>query len=116
MITASKIACPVCGGEHLSGPRLVGLVVIACESLTPVGETRIFPLDSVIVVGAGLGVSEARPKPVVEVEHTESVAGLEAKLAALRDKKRAPELLAEIAALEAELAPPAEPAKEQAQS
>ena len=84
MITLSTIACPVCEGEHPAGPRLVGLVVIACDKLEPVGETRVFPLDGVIVAGAGLGVSEPRPKPTVEVERTQTAAELQAEL----DKRR----------------------------
>ena len=110
MITASKIACPVCEGEHPSGPRLVGLVVIACDKLTPVGETRVFPILGVIVAGAGLGVDvPLPPKPSADAAHTPSVSDLEAKRDALLAKKRAPDLLAEIAALEAELAPPTPP-------
>lgn len=116
MIVASKIACPVCAGEHLSGPRLVGLVVIACDALTPVGETRVFPLLGVIVAGAGLGVDKPLPpKPSADAAHTPSVADLEAKLAALEAKARVPELLQRIAELEAATAP-AEPAKDGEQS
>lgn len=122
MITSSKIACPVCDGEHPSGPRLVGLTVIGCDKLEPVGETRIFPMDSVIVVGAGLGVTEARPKPVVETPRTESVGELQAELDRLNEADRVKELKAQIEAKKAAAASseppapvvPAEPVKVQA--
>lgn len=106
MITDSQYDCPVCKASHPSGVRLSGLAVLACDKLTPVGETRFFPKYGVIVVGGGEGVDSLPPKPV-------SVPDLQSRLAALeaekrvrgeaKDQPKADDLQARIAQLEKEL-------------
>ncbi len=108
MITDSQYECPVCQGSHKSLYRLVGMNVLACEQLTPAGETRIFPAHSIIAVGAGEGVESLPAKPA-------SVLDLQSRLAELERQKKAKEvepgpsaeeLQAKIDALERELQAP----------
>lgn len=84
MITDSLYDCPVCRKQHGSGPRLVGLAVLACDQLTPVGETRFFPLAGVIIVGAGEWVTTKPDKPATEAD---AIAQRNAKLQALEAEK-----------------------------
>ncbi len=106
MITDSMYDCPVCQGAHKSLYRLVGMNVLACDKLTPVGEVRMFPGRSIIAVGAGLGVDQMPEKVASVYDLQGRLAELERRREARKAEVAGPsaaELQAQIDQLEKEL-------------
>lgn len=93
----SQISCPVCAGSHKSLARVVGLAVIACDSVKgPVGTTLTFPAAGVVVTRGGLYVDSMPEKPKTAAE-------LKSEIAALEAKAKPPEPSEDVAALQAKL-------------
>lgn len=80
MLATPKYQCPVCHAFHFAQPqRVAGILTLACDQVTPAGSTRTFQLwnPPVIVIGAGLGVTERPPEQETETQRIERMARME---------------------------------------
>lgn len=116
MITETKVKCPICSGEHVTLRRTTGIAMVACAKLTPVGETRTFPLADVIVVGAGAYVDTLPSTEPLATEREPTLAELRAEKARRDEESERLALLRELgegkpAAPATAPAPPSDPTK-----
>ncbi len=88
----NPLDCVVCNAKHDVIGRWGSYNAIACDKVTPTGNTLWFPLKNQVVVGAGLWVSEAPAKELTRGELEAAIASLQNRAAAAEPVSSGPSL------------------------